>query len=423
MKIKILNIGQNFRVTGGSDRYFFDLAAILEKNGNEVIPFAAKHPDNLPNIYDKYFPDSANFEDPKFRDAFKYLFSSSAKKNIIKVIEEFKPDIAHLHIYYGKITSSIIKPLRAAGIPIVQTLHEYKMICPVYTLNRNGHNCEECKVGNYWKVIKNLCNRGSFSRSLLSGVESYVSYVNGAYHGVDKFIAVSDFLRLKMIEKGVDKNKIVTIPNFTRTEIAAQNLAEDAGYDFSFNDEKNESNSKNDKYVIYFGRLEFVKGIHVLLDSARKMPGTRFKIVGSGGYGKNLRDFAEKMSLNNVEFIPFVEKDQLIKLIKNAAVSVVPSLWYETFGLTVIESYALGVPVVVSKIGGVSDLVENGETGYVVIPGDSDALAEKINVIINNSKLQKKMGERAKKVVFEKYNENVHYEKIKQVYCDLLKKK
>ena len=156
VKISVVNISQNYYVRGGSDRYFFSLGQLLEKQGHQVIPFASSQPQNQQTIWSKYFPDGVNFEEPNLKDISRFLYSAPAAKSIARLVKDNHPQIAHLHIYYGQLTSSILSPLKKAGIPIVQTLHEYKLVCPVYTMISHGKVCEACQGKKFKKTCKKI---------------------------------------------------------------------------------------------------------------------------------------------------------------------------------------------------------------------------------------------------------------------------
>jgi glycosyltransferase involved in cell wall biosynthesis len=213
----VLNVSQNFYVRGGSDRYFFVLAELLEQHGHQVIPFSTRQPKNSPTPWESYFPPGVNFDRPGARDLARYVYSRPAAEAIKRLLGDHRPDVAHLHIYYGQLTSSILAPLRKAGIPIVQTLHDFKLVCPVYSLLSHGQICEACQGHQFWRATTKRCNRGSLARSALSTVESYVSQRYGAVSAIDRFISVSNFQRAKLEELGVPGHKITTVHNFADT--------------------------------------------------------------------------------------------------------------------------------------------------------------------------------------------------------------
>ena len=202
------------------------------------------------------------------------------------LLRDEKPDLAHLHIYYGKLTASILAPLKKAGIPIVQTLHEYKLICPVYTLISNGQICEACQGHRFYRALPRRCNRGSLARTALSVAESYVSRWAGALSDIDHFIAVSDFVRNKVIEHGVLPEKITKVYNFVDISGVIQN-------------------TEPGNYLLYFGRLEKIKGIFTLLDAIAPLKHVPLKLVGDGNAHAEIKAYIQEKELSHVEMLGF----------------------------------------------------------------------------------------------------------------------
>ena len=217
MNLTIVNAGQNYHIRGGSERYQFALAQLLHHYGHQVIPFAAEHPKNEITPWSKYFPRRIDFEQPSPKDLLEFVYSRSAALSMESLLCDHQIDLAHLHIYYGQLTTSILSPLKKADVPIVQTLHEYKIVCPVYTLLSDNNICQACNGHAFWQATLKRCNRGSLSRSILSTVESSVSRMLGSVSKIDHFIAVSDFQREKLIELGLLADKVTTVHNFIDT--------------------------------------------------------------------------------------------------------------------------------------------------------------------------------------------------------------
>ena len=401
MKLTLLNAGQNYRITGGSDRYQFQLSELLSRHGHKVIPFAGEHPDNLPSEWDGYFPPAPDFEHPGLLDLVNYVYSRPAKRAMSRLLEKISIDIAHLHIYYGKLTSSILQPLREKGIPIVQTTHEFKLSCPVYTLSCHGELCEKCVGGHYYHALLQRCNRGSFLRSGLSALESYVSAKNGAIDGIDHFIAVSEFMREKLVSHGLSPNRITAIHNYI--DVSGIEVAENEG-----------------SYLLYFGRFEANKGIMTLLKAAAMHREVDLVLVGAGGLEPVMRDYVAQEKLDNVTIRGFMDQASLYEVIKGAVCSIIPSEWYETFGLTSIESFAKGRPVIASRIGGIPEVVEDKADGFLFEPGNAHELGEYMKWMWENRGAAVTMGKKGRQNVERKFNPEDHYRKLMDVYRKLL---
>jgi glycosyltransferase involved in cell wall biosynthesis len=397
----ILNAGQRYYIKGGSDRYQFDLSQLLQQHGHEVIPFAAADAKNQETLWSNYFPEKVDFENPRFGDIINFIYSQKAALAIENLVSHHRVDLAHLHIYYGQLTASILAPLKQAGIPIVQTLHEYKIVCPVSTLLSNGNICKACQGHAFWKATLNRCNRQSLTRSMLSSIESYVSRSLGSIDKVDRFIAVSNFQRKKLIELGLPENKISTVHNFIDTS-------------------KLEPNTSPGEYFLYFGRLERYKGIFTLIEAASPITDTPLLIVGDGTERLEIEKLIEQKNLQHIRLLGFKDKQELNSLIRNSICTIVPSEWYETFGLTLIESFAHGRTVIASQIGGMTEIVTDGVDGFQIQPGNSEELQERMLWMSQHRDKALEMGLLGREKVERKFNPEIHYQKLMEVYQEVL---
>lgn len=395
--MKIIMAGQNYRITGGSDRVLLDEIDLLNENGHHAIPFAAAHPDNLKSPWNEYFPETADFNNPSIKDVGRYIYNPAAAKSIRKLIEDFKPDIVHCHIYYGKLTASIIAPVKTGKVPLVQTLHEYKALCPVYTLVSNGSICEKCSGFRFYNAALQKCNRGSLSRSVVSTVESYVSHALGSIRLFDHFIAVSDFLKNKAVEMGIPENKITTVHNYTDASQYVPNY--EAG-----------------NYFVYFGRIEDIKGIWLLVAAFTKLHNLRIVMVGTGNAFQALVEHVERNQLKNIEILGFKTKTELGAIIKGCIATIAPSIWFETFGLTITESFSYGKPVIASRIGGITEVVRHEVDGLLVEPGNEDQLTAAIEYMASHRQQASAMGQAGRHNVETKFSRSGHYQKLLSVY-------
>jgi len=394
--MNILNVSQNYLIRGGSDQYFFSLGELLARE-HVVIPFSTQGEGNVPTSWSSFFPDRVNFENPGLADLMNFVYSFPAASAIKRLLKQQQIDVAHLHIYYGQLTSSILSPLKRRQIPIVQTLHEYKIVCPVYSLTSNEKICQDCHGTAFWHCLWNRCNRGSTLRSLLSTMEAYVSRTCGAVEKIDHFIAVSDFVKNKVIELGLPPQKVTTIHNF----IDASQII---------------PNQKPGEYFLYFGRLERVKGIFTLLEAFAPLKASRLLIAGTGSSHQEIQAWLKTRNLDHIKLLGFQRGEQLHKLIENSICTLVPSLWYEPFGLTIIESFSRGRPVIASDIGGIGELISDSVDGFLIPPGSVDALREKLLWMMRNREKAASMGMEGRKKVEDAFNPDIHYRKIMEVY-------
>ena len=395
--LTILNISQNHYVRGGSDRYFFTMAEILQKHGHNVIPFTAANEKNEPSQWDQYFPRAADFENPGPMDLFRFLYSRDAVKSIQRLLSKQNVDIAHFHIYYGKLTASILGSLKKAGIPLIQTLHEYKLTCPVYSHLSNDEICEACEGKHFWRAIPKRCNRGSLARTTLSVTESYLSRYLGSVDKFDHFISVSHFLRKKMIQYGIPEDKISTVHNFTDVSNFTPNFSEG-------------------EYVLYFGRVHQSKGIFTLIEAATPLKHVPLYIVGDGEAMPEVQRIVEQNECEHIQLLGFKQGDELRELILNSICTVLPSEWYENCPMSVLESYAYGKPVIGADIGGIPELIEDGVDGFLVPSGEHETLRDRLLWMFEHKTEAAEMGKTGRKKMETEFNADIHYEKIMNVY-------
>ena len=393
--MNVLQINNYGFVRGGSDRYFIDVCELLTDHNHNVSYLTSGDARNV--IVSKHTVDGIDVVSPSFVDMTKFIYSRDAQRKIRAVIEQSRPDVAHLHIYYGQITPSIFPVLREYGIPVIQTLHEYKLFCPVATMTRNGDPCEECAHGNYWRAILHRCNRGNLARSLATAVESYTSRLMGSIDGIDHYIAVSDFVKRKALQFGIPEHKISTVYNFVR--------------DGFFSDTPNEG-----RYFLYYGRLELIKGIATLIDAMASIPDIELYIVGTGEAEKELRNKTKQLRLDNIKFLGFKSGRDLTELISNSICVICPSEWNETFGLVILESFAQSRPVIASRMGGMTELVSEGKDGLLFEAGNASQLAESLIWMNSHRRQAVEMGVAGQIKARRFFSSQKHYEDLISIY-------
>lgn len=399
--MRLVNVGSNYRVAGGADRYALGLEALLEKHGHRVLPFAARHPENREAETSGYFPPGVAPDAPSPADVARFVYSRRAREQMARLVSEHDPDLAHLHVYYGQLTASILRPLREAGVPTVQTLHDFKLGCPVRIFVSRGEVCEACGGEHFWRALPRRCNRGSFLRTAVSVLESYVSRALGDDE-VDHFVAPSRFLRDKMVEHEiVDPAAVTVLPNF----VDADRFLPGEGIGDHF---------------VYFGRLRSVKGVGTLIEAAAPLEEHDLYIVGSGPEREEFERTVERRGLDHVHFLGYRDGEALHEVVRNARASIVPSELYENCPMTVLESMALATPVLGSEIGGIPELVRDGEDGFLVPPADPEALREKMAWMAENSRRAVEMGVAGRDKVERRHGPERHYEGLLDIYRRVL---
>ena len=372
--MKILMCNSYYYLRGGSERCFFDLTRLLTSHGHEVVPFSMVDDRNAPSPYSDYFVSYIDFPSrlsqesslgDKLNAAGRVIYSREAAGQIKKLIQDTQPDIAHVHGIAHEISPSILPEMQRAGLPVVQTLHDYKLLCPNTTFLSHGEICEKCKYRRYYQVVVNRCKRDSLPASLLAGAEMYAHKFSGLYEkNVDAFIVPSQFLGAKLTEYRINVPAF-NIPNFLYLD-------------------RFEPSYDPEDYFLYIGRLAVNKGIKTLLQAMTQVNKSHLYIAGSGELEQELKSFVEQNDLRNVTFLGHLPSDKLISLIQKAVFTVVPSEWYENYSMAVIESLACGTPVIGSQIGGIPEQVTDGYNGLLFEPGNAAQLAEKINFLLDN---------------------------------------
>jgi glycosyltransferase involved in cell wall biosynthesis len=306
--------------------------------------------------------------------------------------------MVHLHNTFPLISPAAYYAAAAEGAPVVQTLHNYRLLCPAATLYRAQTVCEDC-VGKpvAWPAVLHSCYRGSKPASFASA--SMLALHRGAgtwNHKVSTYIALTEFARRKFIEAGFPSDKIAVKPNF---------IDPDPG----------PGKTQAGSYALFMGRLTPEKGIRTLLNAWRILEGAMpLWIAGNGPMADEVR--ASAASIHNVKYDGWLSRDQLLETIRNAAFVVVPSEWYEPFGLTVVEAFASGIPVVASRLGSLASMVTHKETGLLFEAGNAADLAAQVRWFLANRDAGRAMRAMARLDYEHNYTGGTNYELLMNIY-------
>lgn len=361
MKILLIDV-YNYN-KGGAETVCFNTGRMLEQHGHNVAYFTLKWSANKPSSFSKYFPESKETRRGSFRqieNLANYFYHFEAARKIEQLILDEHPDIAHIHLLWGQITPSIFPVLKKYGIPIIFTVHDYRIVCPAYTFrDGSGRICEACQGKHFYKCFTHTCCKGS---KLMSGVMAAEQYFRNAFFNpakyIDGFIYVSYFAK-NIQEKYMPKLKAK--PNITL-------------YNFSTSIAYNPKAVSTDKYFLFFGRLSYEKGVKTLLKAFKNLPECRLKVVGTGPKENELKAYAKENVMRNVDFLGYKTGMELTDLVSNAYFVIVPSEWYENNPMTIIEAYSVGTPVIGARIGGIPEIVVDGKTGFQFESGNVDDL-------------------------------------------------
>jgi len=401
--MRILFINTVFYIEGGAEKILFDSARLLESHHHQVAFFCSNHPRNLRTEFSKYFtyffpPYNQMSLKQKIQYPFYLLYSREAIRKIRLLINEWRPDIAHIHNMSLPMSPSIILELKRHNIPVVMSLHSYKLICPQEIMFACHGLCERCKDGHFYHMLFQKCIDKSFFKSF------YLSFLAYCYARVfskaDLCLSPSLFLKNKYKEMGF-KNEIMHVPNFV-----------------DYKDYIPQYNSL-DKSIAYFGRLVEEKGIHILLDAIKGLD-VKLKIIGRGPWEHYLKKKVEKEDISNVQFLGYLEQGELKKEIGSTMFTVMPSIWYENASLSILESFALGKPVVGSRIGGIPELIKDNVTGLLCNPGDATDFRNKIIVLMKDQNLIESLGKNGRAFVENHFTFGEYYNLLMQEYARLI---
>ncbi len=379
----------------GEDTVFRSEVELLRRNGVDVITYE-KHNDEVVTGSDRMAAASA------------MRWSRKTHAELKDLLSREKPDLAHFHNIWYLITPSAYYVSKDAGVPVVQTLHNFRMFCANGLLLRGGNICEECVGKLPWRGIKYGCYNNSRLYSIPVAVaESVHSIARTWRDGIAAFIALTEFGKKKFIECGLPGDKIFVKPNF---------LSDPPTPGFT-----------HDGYGIFLGRLSHEKGVSTLIRAARSFKDLglplKVKIVGDGPLRKELEDSVKSGSTNNIEFTGRRNFSECMALLKDARFMVIASICYENFPMTIREAYACGKPVVASRLGAMAELVEDGKTGLLFEPGNPSDLAKKIKWMVENEEACIEMGRNARKVFEEKYTAEKNFEILMKIYEKVLSRR
>jgi glycosyltransferase involved in cell wall biosynthesis len=388
--MKVLAVHNRYQQPGGEDQVFFAETALLESYGHRVVRYTT-HNDQVAGMN-------------RLALAGNTLWNLSTYQELRALMRQERPDVAHFHNTFPLVSPASYYAAKAEGVPVVQTLHNYRLLCPDALFFRDGRVCEDC-VGKVvpWPGVVHKCYRGSRAAS---GVVAAMLTTHRALRTwtemVDVYVALTEFARRKFIEGGLPAGKIVVKPNFVYPDPGP---GEGRG-----------------GYALFVGRLAPEKGVGTLLAAWERLDGRiPLKVVGDGPLREKAAEAASRQSC--VEYLGYRPAEEVHALLKEASTLVFPSEWYETFGRVAAEAFATATPVIAADIGALAELVEHGHTGLRFRPGDPEDLAAHVGWFLSHPEEHARMRREARAEYEAKYTAQRNHQLLLEIYSSALERK
>lgn len=405
MRQRLLSINNYYYYRGGAETVFLEQNRMLEALGWEVAPFAMHHAENLTTPWSRYFVDEIEFGGAysvaqKLLRAQKVIYSFEARRKLGRLIDELRPDVAHAHNIYHHISPSILGLLERRGIPTVMTLHDLKIACPAYNMLASDGVCERCKGGHLYNVVVQRCIKGSAMLSSVVLAEAVLHRLIGSYRsGVSRFVVPSQFYVSKLTQWGAPSHLFRHVPNFVDVSRYQPRFAVGDGF-------------------LYLGRLSREKGLATLIRAAAAA-GCRVSIAGTGPQLEELRALARETRAN-VAFLGYLTGAALHEEVRGARAVLLPSECYENAPMSVLEAYALGKPVIGARIGGIPELIREGETGLTFSSGDVASLTAALQSFMMRSRTDiEEMGRNGRRWVEAEFTADLYRDRLLDIYREL----
>jgi glycosyltransferase involved in cell wall biosynthesis len=394
--MKILVVHNSYQQPGGEDIVFEQECQLLESSGHAVITYCR-----------------SNWEVPNYSGLRrielmgKAIWSRDVRQQFTKLLDQERPDLVHVHNTFVMMSPSIFSACREANVPVVQTLHNYRLFCPASTFFRDGRVCEECVEHGLWRGVTHGCYRNSRAATAAVALMLAVHRQRQTWNReVDCYIALTAFARDKFLEAGLPAEKIFVKPNFVHPDPCPGPRGEG-------------------EYALFVGRLSPEKRVSTMLAAWNLLRKVNIPLVilGGGPQLQLLEKEALRQDLTRVSFRGQVSRDQTLAMMRKARFLVFPSEWYENFPVTIAESFACGVPVICSRMGAMQEIVKDRHTGLHFTTGDAASLAETVEWAWNHPEDLKAMGKEARREYETKYTAEKNYPMLMEIYQHALRAK
>lgn len=407
--MKIIIVHYKYHIQGGPERYMFNFINLASKNGCNVIPFSVEYSKNYKSDYSSYFvspwkksnggvlDDSSIGLLGAIKGAWNEFHNFKAARNMKKIIQDENPDLIYVLIP-GLISTDIYKVANDLHVPIILRLSDFRLLCGNYSLLYKEEICEDCIYGSYWCMVKKRCVHDSTALSLLRSISLSYTRKRKLYNYVDAVISPPDFTRKKFIKSGFfPSNKMYVNQTFIDTTDITPNY-------------------NNKGYVLCLGRFSIEKGFGYVVESMSYLKDLDVKVAVTGKWENCSNELKSFIKLNDlrdkIKFVGFLHGSDLKELVSNAMCVACPAIWYENMPNVILEAYAYGKPVIASDIGSLAEVVEDGKTGLLFEPKNSEQIAECIRMLYEDSSLTEKLGKNARIEAESKYSPEAHWKRF-----------
>lgn len=386
--MKVLVVHNRYFERGGEDVVVENTIRLLRKFDHEVIIYE----------HSNHEIEQFSFLEKIKLAISKVVWSKKTYQEVRKLIQKEKPDIVHTHNIFVLISPSVYYACQDESVPVVHTFHNYRFLCANGSLFRNGHVCLDCLKGNYGSALVHRCWKDSFIITFIFMRMLRIHFRRKTFQDkVDAYIALTDFGKELFVRGGIPRHKIHVCSNFV--------------------DVKEEKRQNFENFAIFAGRLVDHKGVYTLIEAFKKNSTHKLVLIGDGPAYKELEEKTAAMS--NVKLLGRLSYKDTMDYLKKAAFLIFPSEWYEGAPLTVIESLAYGVPVLIGDIAFKGEGIQESGSGLEFKTGNSDDLAEKIKYLMNNRNILIQMGERARELYEARHTPEKNYNTLMQIYNKL----
>lgn len=413
MKIVLVNL--RYFISGGPERYMFNIKDVLENHGHTVIPFSVKHNLNEKSDYESYFLDKIGGGEETYFSEYKknnisdllrlvgrLFYSFEAKNKFSKLIRATKPDLIYILNFENKISPSIIDASKKFKLPVVLRISDFGLICAanIFFLNKRQEICEKCLKHGKYNLVLNKCFHDSYLYSTLKYSSYLLHNLLNINNKISAFVIPSNFTKTKFIESGIPSDKVAHIPTF-------------------FNNKNTNEEIYYDDYALYIGRIDPDKGLKTLVDAFINT-NNKLMIIGfsSSNYEEYLKNYLVGKS-HSISFLGKMNFSEIKPYLQRCCFTVVSSEWFDNFPNTILESFAFKKAVIATNIGSLKELVEDNETGLLFQYRNPDDLKSKVIELLSDKTKAKQLGENGYAKLHSEFSQENHYNNLFALFNSL----